>query len=114
MDWIKHHIDIWLNILCDDKPAERKVEALKTLVANVEAEIEHPSSCKYCGYTDAKACMGGCSWVAPGVCSQCVVNLDKAKEFLESYAADPDIEKIEVFAHSKGEQTGVLVMARGD
>lgn len=27
--------------------------------------------CRYCGCTDAKACAGGCSWVAPRVCSRC-------------------------------------------
>jgi len=28
--------------------------------------------CKRCGCTDDKACPGGCCWVQPGICSQCV------------------------------------------
>ncbi len=28
--------------------------------------------CRVCGCTDAKACPGGCSWVAEDLCSSCV------------------------------------------
>lgn len=28
-------------------------------------------SCEICGCTDGFACAGGCSWVAPGICSTC-------------------------------------------
>lgn len=28
-------------------------------------------ACKKCGCTDDAACEGGCSWVAPGLCSSC-------------------------------------------
>lgn len=27
--------------------------------------------CALCGCTDEQACPGGCSWVAPGLCSRC-------------------------------------------
>jgi hypothetical protein len=29
-------------------------------------------TCKVCGCTDDNACPGGCAWVAPDLCSQCV------------------------------------------
>jgi len=28
-------------------------------------------TCKFCGSTEDNACPGGCSWVAPGICSRC-------------------------------------------
>lgn len=30
-----------------------------------------PRACTTCGCTDERACLGGCSWVAPGLCSRC-------------------------------------------
>ena len=29
-------------------------------------------TCRYCQCTDMRACAGGCSWVAPSVCSACM------------------------------------------
>lgn len=31
-------------------------------------------TCRYCQCTELRACPGGCSWVAPSVCSSCVEN----------------------------------------
>jgi len=31
--------------------------------------------CRYCGCSDDQACPGGCSWVAPNVCSRCAGTL---------------------------------------
>lgn len=28
--------------------------------------------CDGCGCVDSEACLGGCSWAAPGLCSRCV------------------------------------------
>ncbi|MCU0770858.1 MAG: hypothetical protein MUE94_03680 [Verrucomicrobia bacterium] len=42
---------------------------------------KHERRCVYCGCTDSKACVGGCSWVQihehthTGVCSQCIPRL---------------------------------------
>ena len=33
-------------------------------------------TCKYCGCTENKACLGGCYWIKPSVCSKCA---DKEK-----------------------------------
>jgi hypothetical protein len=33
---------------------------------------ENQMVCEICGCTDDRACPGGCSWVRPGLCSQCV------------------------------------------
>jgi hypothetical protein len=33
----------------------------------------HPVKCVRCGCTERRACKGGCSWVAPGLCSRCDV-----------------------------------------
>jgi hypothetical protein len=30
-----------------------------------------PKSCRVCGCTNENACEGGCSWIAPGLCSTC-------------------------------------------
>lgn len=37
-----------------------------------EQEPPKEQACKICGYTDSKACEGGCFWVLPGICSKCV------------------------------------------
>ncbi len=29
-------------------------------------------ACRICGCTDEQACPGGCHWLLPGLCSQCV------------------------------------------
>jgi len=38
-----------------------------------------PQQCTGCGCTDAQSCPGGCTWVAPNVCSRCA---DQAGEAL--------------------------------
>jgi hypothetical protein len=34
-------------------------------------DFDSDQVCMFCGCTDENACPGGCSWVAPGVCSRC-------------------------------------------
>lgn len=34
-------------------------------------DLDHEQVCMFCGCTDENACPGGCSWVAPNVCSSC-------------------------------------------
>lgn len=34
-----------------------------------------PESCRECGCTNERACQGGCSWMAPGLCSSCLPGL---------------------------------------
>jgi DNA polymerase III sliding clamp (beta) subunit (PCNA family) len=33
-------------------------------------------TCRKCGCTDARACKGGCYWVEPDLCNQCVTHVD--------------------------------------
>lgn len=43
-------------------------------------------TCRFCGCTDLQACPGGCSWIAPEVCSACADKrppLTKAAEVRE-------------------------------
>lgn len=36
------------------------------------AAVERPApSCERCGCTDAAACSAGCTWIRPGLCSNC-------------------------------------------
>lgn len=52
--------------------------------------------CEHCGCTDGKACTGGCSWIKPGVCSNCVVRVNRCDEELEAYLDDPNTKRIYV------------------
>ena len=36
---------------------------------------EHDLTCAGCGCTNQRACPGGCSWVLPGLCSQCALRV---------------------------------------
>ncbi|HWA39819.1 MAG TPA: hypothetical protein VG873_18345 [Burkholderiales bacterium] len=36
--------------------------------------------CEICGCTDDCACPGGCSWVAPGLCSSCALQASGPEE----------------------------------
>lgn len=36
-----------------------------------------PNVCRKCGCTENRACEGGCYWVEPGLCSQCVGKREK-------------------------------------
>lgn len=38
---------------------------------DVPDELVPPSTCRKCGCSWFQACPGGCSWVAPGLCSAC-------------------------------------------
>jgi len=45
------------------------IEKLEELKEAVAAELRHTTMCKYCGCSAMHACPGGCSWIAPRVCS---------------------------------------------
>jgi hypothetical protein len=36
------------------------------------ARTRKPGICRVCGCTDYEACDGGCEWVEPDLCSQCL------------------------------------------
>ena len=57
--------------------------------------------CEYCGCTDGRGCLNGCSWILPGVCSNCVVNVTNVSRELLAYIKDPDVKKIEVLIIDK-------------
>jgi len=38
--------------------------------------------CMFCGCTDDHACPGGCSWVAPEVCSRCTDRLKEGNDLI--------------------------------
>lgn len=60
--------------------------------------------CKYCGCTDGHACTGGCSWVLPNVCSNCVIPTGRLRKFIIAYLEDQNIDHIEVhMINKKGE-----------
>jgi hypothetical protein len=40
-------------------------------IFDIPDELVPPSSCQTCGCTWTTPCPGGCSWVAPGLCSAC-------------------------------------------
>ena len=52
--------------------------------------------CKYCGCIDGHACVGGCSWIKPNVCSNCVIRVNQCHKELEAYLDDPNTEEIVV------------------
>jgi hypothetical protein len=37
------------------------------------AQTKKPVECRVCGCTEDRACEGGCSWVEPALCSDCVL-----------------------------------------
>jgi hypothetical protein len=41
------------------------------LVATSGLPVLREDQCTSCGCTDSRACLGGCWWVAPGLCSAC-------------------------------------------
>lgn len=69
--------DLWDTAVCE---GQDKLEA--AVVAHVIAgstTLPRPDlaaigvrSCERCGCTDDRACIGGCFWVAPNLCSACV------------------------------------------
>jgi hypothetical protein len=48
----------------------------ETSVADLAAAADEGSrECRQCGCTDARACLGGCYWVAADLCSTCARRL---------------------------------------
>lgn len=45
------------------------IKELAVLAKQLGAAL--PSTCRTCGCTVERACEGGCSWVAPALCSNC-------------------------------------------
>jgi hypothetical protein len=43
--------------------------------------------CGVCGCTEQRACPGGCSWVAPALCSACALDSDDVVEVADAVAA---------------------------
>lgn len=46
-------------------------ERCKALQPEPSQDAEHTRSCRVCGCTDLKGCIGGCSWAALDLCSAC-------------------------------------------
>ncbi|MBA7493901.1 hypothetical protein ES702_04466 [subsurface metagenome] len=62
--------------------------------------------CKYCGCTDEKACVGGCSWAKDYVCSNCLYSLGSLETLAGRYLDDPEIVlAVITFTDKNGEQT---------
>jgi len=57
--------------------------------------------CIYCGCTDGRACVGGCGWILPNVCSNCVITTANSGREIKAYMEDPDTEKIEIVITDK-------------
>lgn len=61
--------------------------------------------CRYCGCTDGHACVGGCTWTAKNVCSNCILPSSKLKGAFNAYASDPETASIElVISRKKSKQ----------
>jgi len=50
--------------------------------------------CKYCGCTDGHACPGGCYWIKPNVCSNCIIRVNQCHKEIEAYLDDPTTKEI--------------------
>lgn len=37
------------------------------------AEVTDDDACRICGCTEYRACLGGCSWAEPDLCSECAI-----------------------------------------
>lgn len=60
---------------CNDQGPVRLVmpHALWVELGNPnELKVTLETKCDGCGCTDSEACLGGCSWAAPAICSNCV------------------------------------------
>jgi ParB family chromosome partitioning protein len=66
---------VWLTISLQGGSVIQKAEDGAMLMPNGAVYCpecaEGLQYCQYCGCTEEAACPGGCSWVAPGVCSVC-------------------------------------------
>ncbi len=49
------------------------------LIVEVVEALRIEGVCRVCGCTDEEGCEGGCQWVEPDLCSQCVPNTASAK-----------------------------------
>lgn len=47
-------------------------------------------SCWRCGCTETRACRGGCSWVAPRLCSACCITLELAETWTVKHSIHMD------------------------
>lgn len=55
-----------------NRAAGDPLEAMKELaVLAKKLGARLPTTCRMCGCTTDRACDGGCSWVAPALCSSC-------------------------------------------
>ncbi len=57
--------------------------------------------CKYCGCTDDNACFGGCYWIKPNVCSNCVLKVSGLKNAAACYLDDHDVKEARITFISK-------------
>jgi len=58
--------------------------------------------CKFCGCTDEKSCVGGCSWIEDNVCSNCVLYSKNIVGELKAYSEDPNVKEIVIEIIEKG------------
>lgn len=58
----------WRPISREELQRLQLADALESAFAFLAGEFDE---CEVCGCTDEHACPGGCSWVAPGLCSRC-------------------------------------------
>lgn len=93
---------------CDNFNRDKKGKLHPCKCEKFEEVIE---GCKFCGCSDGHACLGGCHWVEPNVCSNCVTRVNQVHKELEAYLDDPDIKEVIVSLENKdGEITKLKVM----
>ncbi len=76
MDIIFGEVEIYL------PESIKSISMARNLLDLLEDEIVSGWVCKHCGCTESSPCPGGCSWVAPNVCSRCIA--EGAPEIPES------------------------------
>lgn len=61
---------------------ETVVEGQKELIEDClsNPEVYEEAKCRVCGCTDDQACVGGCYWVEPDLCSQCANTGDQEND----------------------------------
>jgi hypothetical protein len=87
---------VWLTISLQGGSVIQKAEDGAMLMPNGAVYCpecaEGLQYCQYCGCTEEAACPGGCSWVAPGVCSVCAGRYEGAAGgAMDAAEAGPDI-----------------------
>ncbi len=68
--------------------------------------------CRFCGCTDGKGCLGGCYWVGPNICSNCVMKIPGIEKELKKYLDDPAADEIIVTIKNKDKSSSKFIVIK--